>query len=61
MVEQTLQGSAVGTPDMVKQAVDRFIERTGADELIITGSIFDQVAREKSYTIAANIRELIAA
>ncbi|MGB5484519.1 LLM class flavin-dependent oxidoreductase [Parasphingorhabdus sp.] len=61
MIEQIMQGSAVGTPDKVKQAVDRFIDRTGADELIITGSIFDQAAREKSYSIAANIRELIAA
>ena len=61
MLEQIMQGSAVGAPDKVKQAVDQFIDRTGADELIITGSIFDQAAREKSYAIAANIRELIAA
>jgi luciferase family oxidoreductase group 1 len=61
ILEQTLQGSAVGSPDEVKQGVERFIQRTGADELIIAGSIFDQTAREKSYAIAANIRELIAA
>ena len=61
MLEQIMQGSAVGAHDGVKQAVDRFIDRTDADELIIAGSIFDQVAREKSYAIAADIRELIAA
>ncbi|AMO70944.1 LLM class flavin-dependent oxidoreductase [Sphingorhabdus sp. M41] len=61
MLEQIMQGSAIGSPDKVKQGVERFIDRTGADELIISGSIFDQAAREKSYTIAANIRELIAA
>ena len=61
MLEQIMQGSAVGASDKVKQAVDQFIDRTRADELIITGSIFDQAAREKSYAIAANIRELIAA
>ncbi len=60
ILEQTLQGSAVGSPDEVKQGVERFIQRTGADELIIAGSIFDQAAREKSYAIAADIRELIA-
>ncbi len=60
ILEQTLQGSAVGAPDTVKQAVERFIDRTGADELIIAGSVFDQAAREKSYSIAANIRDLIA-
>ncbi|MFK7843209.1 MAG: LLM class flavin-dependent oxidoreductase [Sphingorhabdus sp.] len=61
MLGQIMQGSAIGGPDKVKQGVDRFIDRTGADELIISGSIFDQAAREKSYTIAANIRELVAA
>ncbi|CAO1650652.1 LLM class flavin-dependent oxidoreductase [Parasphingorhabdus sp. NYA22] len=60
MLEQTMQGSAVGSPETVKQGVDRFVERTGADELIISGSIFDQAAREKSYTIAAEVRDLVA-
>ncbi|NVD29151.1 LLM class flavin-dependent oxidoreductase [Parasphingorhabdus flavimaris] len=60
ILEQTLQGSAVGSPDEVKQGIERFIERTGADELIIAGSIFDQAAREKSYAIAADIRDQIA-
>jgi len=45
----------------VKQEVERFVERTGADELIISGSIFDSAAREKSYTIAAEVRDLMAA
>jgi len=61
MLEQIMQGSAVGSADSVKQAVDRFVERTGADELIISGSIFDQAAREKSYAIAAGVRDLVAA
>ncbi len=61
MLEQILQGSAIGSPDKIKQGVERFIDRTGVDELIISGSIFDQAAREKSYTIAADIRDLITA
>ena len=61
ILAQTLQGSAVGAPDTVKLAVEQFIQRTGANELIIAGSIFDQAAREKSYAIAANIRKSIAA
>jgi len=61
MLEQIMQGSAVGSPEKVKQGVDRFVERTGADELIISGSIFDQAAREKSYTIAAEVRDLLVA
>ncbi|MDM8009631.1 MAG: LLM class flavin-dependent oxidoreductase [Parasphingorhabdus sp.] len=61
MLGQIMQGSAIGSPDTVKQAVDRFVERTGADELIISGSIFDQAAREKSYALAAEVRDLAAA
>lgn len=60
MLEQIMQGSAVGSTETVKQGVDRFVERTGADELIISGSIFDQAAREKSYSIAAEVRDLVA-
>lgn len=61
MLEQIMQGSAVGSPETVKQGVESFVERTGADELIISGSIFDQAAREKSYTIAAEVRDMVAA
>lgn len=61
MLEQILQGSAIGSPDRIKQGVERFLDRTAADELIISGSIFDQAAREKSYAITANVRDLIAA
>ncbi|ASK88535.1 LLM class flavin-dependent oxidoreductase [Sphingorhabdus sp. SMR4y] len=61
MLEQIMQGSAVGSPETVKQGVESFVKRTGADELIISGSIFDQAAREKSYTIAAEVRDLVGA
>ncbi len=61
MMAGIMQGSAVGTPGNVKTAVEAFIERTGADELIISGSIFDQSAREKSYALAAEVRDSLAA
>lgn len=61
MMAGIMQGSAVGAPDNVKTAVEAFIDRTGADELIISGSIFDQNAREKSYALAAEVRDSIAA
>ena len=60
MMAQIMQGSAVGNPDTVKAAVDSFLERTQADELIVSGSIFDQTAREHSFELAANVRELVA-
>ena len=44
--------SAIGGPDTVREAMLRFIERTGADELIVSGSIFDQAAQHRSLEIA---------
>ncbi|QTD55809.1 LLM class flavin-dependent oxidoreductase [Parasphingorhabdus cellanae] len=61
MLAQIMQGSAVGSPDAVLSGVRAFLDRTQADELIVCGSIFDQAAREKSYGLAAEVRDLIAA
>ncbi|MEH6756047.1 MAG: LLM class flavin-dependent oxidoreductase [Parasphingorhabdus sp.] len=61
MLAKTMQASAIGSPDTVLSSVRAFLDRTQADELIITGSIFDQVARDKSYSLAAEVRDLIAA
>ncbi|MEW4467928.1 LLM class flavin-dependent oxidoreductase [Parasphingorhabdus sp. JC815] len=59
MLAQVMQGSAIGTPDTVRSSVQAFLDRTQADELIIAGSIFDQDAREKSYTLTAQVRDLL--
>ncbi|WP_422342694.1 LLM class flavin-dependent oxidoreductase [Parasphingorhabdus sp.] len=61
MLAQIMQGSAVGAPDAVLSSVRAFLDRTQANELIVCGSIFDQTAREKSYGLAAEVRDLIAA
>ncbi|MCR9145553.1 MAG: LLM class flavin-dependent oxidoreductase [bacterium] len=59
IVNQTLMYSAVGSRDTVADAIARFIELTGADELMITAHIYDQEARKRSVEIAAEIlREL---
>ena len=51
-----LSCAAIGSPDTVRQALEAFIARTGADELMITAQIFDHAARLRSYEIAADIR-----
>jgi len=61
MLTNVAQGSAIGSPASVRAGIDKFVERTGADELIIAGSIFDQAAREKSYRLTAEIGQKIAA
>jgi alkanesulfonate monooxygenase SsuD/methylene tetrahydromethanopterin reductase-like flavin-dependent oxidoreductase (luciferase family) len=42
------QASAVGAPATVREAIGRFVERTQADEIIVSGAAFDSAARERS-------------
>ncbi len=57
MVEQgilyALSCSVVGGPETVKQGIAEFVARTGADELMVTGSIWDHQKRLRSFEIAA--------
>ncbi|HEX4241136.1 MAG TPA: LLM class flavin-dependent oxidoreductase [Steroidobacteraceae bacterium] len=57
MLADVLTCSAVGSPDTVREAVRAFIERTRADELMITAQIFDHALRVRSYQIAAEVRD----
>lgn len=59
ILNNTLIYSAVGSRETVRDAIARFIEMTGADELMITAHIYDHSARRKSIEVAAEIlREL---
>jgi alkanesulfonate monooxygenase SsuD/methylene tetrahydromethanopterin reductase-like flavin-dependent oxidoreductase (luciferase family) len=42
------QASAIGAPATVREAIGRFVERTRADEIIVSGAAFDPAARERS-------------
>ena len=55
MLEQVLSCSAIGTAAEVHAAMRAFAARTGADELILGGMIFDPAARLRSFTIAAEL------
>lgn len=48
MLEHMRQASAVGSPETVRDRIAAFIERTGADELIVAGATFDPLARHRS-------------
>ena len=50
-----LGAAIVGGPEAVKRGLDDFIERTGADELIVTANIFDHDKRKRSFEIVAEI------
>jgi luciferase family oxidoreductase group 1 len=49
----TLQVSVVGSLEIIKIGMRHWLEATGADEIIITGQIFDHQARLRSFEIAA--------
>jgi luciferase family oxidoreductase group 1 len=56
MLDSVLSCSAIGAPGTVAQQLKAFVERTGADELMITSQIFDHAARLRSYEITADIQ-----
>ena len=60
-VEQSLAYSVVGTPAVVERGLRALIAETGADELMVTGQIFDHAARLRSFEIAAEVRDRLGA
>jgi luciferase family oxidoreductase group 1 len=56
-LSHSLVYSFVGAPETVARGVRSFLETTQADELIVSGHIFDHAARLHSYELAARIRD----
>ena len=52
MLDEQGACSAVGSPATVLGQMERFVERTGVDELMIASQIFDHDARVRSFEIA---------
>jgi len=61
LLDSVLSCSAVGSPETVRAGLAAFIERTGADELMITSQVHDHAARLRSYEIVASLKEEVAA
>ncbi|HEX6375993.1 MAG TPA: LLM class flavin-dependent oxidoreductase [Allosphingosinicella sp.] len=53
LLRQVLSCSAIGDAATVAREIRSFVERTGADELMITSQIYDHAARLRSYEIVA--------
>jgi luciferase family oxidoreductase group 1 len=51
----------VGSPATVQRGVMEFLEKTNADELIISGQIYDHTARLRSFEIVAGVRRTLDA
>jgi luciferase family oxidoreductase group 1 len=56
-LEQRLSSSIIGGPETVKKKLQRFLDRTQSDEMMINAQIFDHEARLRSFEIVAGIRE----
>ncbi len=58
-IDHVLSCSATGSPARVREQVEAFVERTGADELMITGQIFDHQARLRSFELLAGCFQMV--
>jgi luciferase family oxidoreductase group 1 len=53
MLEDALSCTVLGTRAEVREGLHAFAEKHGADELIVSGHVFDHVARLRSFEIVA--------
>lgn len=53
VMEHALKCAAIGSLDTITQQTQAFIDKTGADELMVTCNMFDQQARLESYALLA--------
>lgn len=58
LLQHALSCSIVGSPQTVREGIDAFIRRMGADELMVTAQIFDHAARIRSFEILADVAGL---
>jgi luciferase family oxidoreductase group 1 len=61
LLNQMLACRIVGSPEKVRQGLKAFVERTGTNEIIVTGQIYDHEARKRSFEIAAKARDELMA
>jgi luciferase family oxidoreductase group 1 len=55
VLQSSLSCSFVGSRETVRRELADFIERTGADELMVTAQIHDPEARKRSFTMLSEI------
>ena len=60
-VDHALAYSAVGAARTVEQILRSIIDEAHPDELIVTGHFYDHAARLRSFEIAAEVRDRLAA
>ena len=61
MLDEMLAYSVIGSPETVARGLESIVERTAADELMITSQIHDHAERLRSFEIVAEVRGLVPA
>ncbi len=57
MLGQALSCAVVGSPETVARGLRDFVQRTGADELMVTAQMFDHQARKRSFEILMEVHK----
>jgi luciferase family oxidoreductase group 1 len=52
--------SIVGSPETVRAGIERLVERTGADELMVVSDVFDHPSRMRSFELIAGTASIVA-
>jgi len=60
-VEQRRLGQAIGAPDTVARQLGELLDRTGADELMLTNQVYELTDRLRSYQLIAELSQRPAA
>ena len=60
-VGRILHYAVAGGPDTVRAGIERFVQLTGVDELMLTTHVYDHEARKRSFEIVATLRAAMAA
>nr|WP_299243501.1 LLM class flavin-dependent oxidoreductase [uncultured Halomonas sp.] len=55
MVSQNMGAAVIGGPDTVREGLERFLEQTQANELMIATDVYRQVDRKRSFEILAEV------
>ena len=53
MLAHLEQAAAIGAPQTVREKIEAFVRRTGADEIIVAGSTYDPEARNRSLQLTS--------
>ena len=55
MIGEMLAYTAAGSAETVRRGLEGIVDRTGADELMLTSQIYEHAARLRSYELAAGV------